>query len=98
MRSRAPQTGTIAMPPLDLLHQLAARRGDGLDPRFLDLFAGQAARTGATVVDLARWRRDPHMQAGPHPGTHAGPALPAPPPPHPANAPAPGPRVRKIKA
>ncbi|MDQ6432911.1 hypothetical protein RB623_02440 [Mesorhizobium sp. LHD-90] len=50
------------------LHRLAAHRGDGLDPKMLDLIERRARiAAGATVEELARHRAATHMQAGPNP-------------------------------
>ena len=57
------------MSPFFSLHRLAAARGDGLNPLLLNVLDAQslAGKRGDNVVDLAQWRGDPHIQAGPHP-------------------------------
>ncbi|WP_442583438.1 hypothetical protein ACSBOB_16385 [Mesorhizobium sp. ASY16-5R] len=60
------------------LHRLAAHRGDGLDPKMLDLLARreQLAAAGPNVEELARHRAATHMQAGPNPAAPASADLP----------------------
>ncbi|MBX3569719.1 MAG: hypothetical protein KF914_16775 [Rhizobiaceae bacterium] len=62
------------MLPLHPLHRLAAIRGDGLDPRFLDLLA--PSMPAGAVVDLAQRRGELHIQSGPHPARRPGSPLP----------------------
>lgn len=55
-----------------------ARGGDGLHPLLLDLLRRRAALDGqGSVEDIAAWRRDGMVQAGPHPAGAPGAPLPA---------------------
>lgn len=66
------------MPPLVLLHALAAPRGDGLRPELLALFEHRAAVAGGEprITELCRHRADFVVQSGPNPGLAAAAPLP----------------------
>lgn len=55
------------------LHQIAAARGDGLRREILDLLlARQSEASQPNVADLAAWRSNGWVQAGPNPTGDVG--------------------------
>lgn len=66
------------MLPFSILHSLAAERGDGLRPEFLELLRQREEITGqnANVVELSNHRDGTMVQAGPNPVSRLGSAMP----------------------
>lgn len=64
---------------LSRLNDYARDRGDGLHPRLLELLQGCTLHSGdaANIVDMAAWRGDGAVQAGPNPCPNLPAELPA---------------------